>query len=60
MISLLYAKKAKRKNSIPAKAGEFPYGTYQTFAVQMWLPFCPKLAWLGKTDSSERSESVGA
>jgi hypothetical protein len=21
------------------------------------MPFCPKLAWLGKTDSSERSES---
>jgi hypothetical protein len=21
----------------PAKAGEFPYGTYQTFAAQMWL-----------------------
>jgi hypothetical protein len=21
----------------PAKAGEFPYGTYQTFAMQIWL-----------------------
>jgi len=28
---------SERKNSKPAKAGEFPYGTYQTFALQMWL-----------------------
>jgi len=28
---------SERKNSNTAEAVEFPYGTYQTFALQMWL-----------------------